>query len=363
MEEKQINQNNNQGNPPVEDKNIDIRTMESDIKSIESEGTPHSYNPVITEQQKSGEQQNINLEGLEGTTAIPQNQEVKMGEIPSTIPPSKASKNKGLVIGIVTFVIIVGLAALAYFVVYPLLTSQKSSEENVGNISTSTTETTSNLPVSETATETTQGVVITPEETIVVTTTPTSTDTSKQIEIERTSPFSKVDGVVTSSKVVMGKNITSLVLPTTSMPALVEIKFTSPDVKFSSIMKELFSLDLTQSGLADAFDENYTTGFIFVEKNGTKRLGYIAKLKTNSNLVDEKTSLGKAIESNSNLKNIFNADPGSIEGWKNGSEITSPHRYTLFSKAGYSIDYGWKGDLFIISSSFEGFKTAVANLK
>lgn len=381
MEEQKIEQNQNNIN--AEDKNVEIRTMQSDLKSMENGEPIKPYNPEVSQEEN---QESINLQNLDtGSNASVENQVTSSPQVQQGEEKKKNFLNskKGLVIGLISFVLIVGIAALGYFVVYPLISPSSSTQnENQNEVSISvpplpqpSNETgeasIETPPMGETSTlneemnATTSKETSSQKETNTSTSTSTSTNNESQKEtFEHVSPFSKVDATVTTKEVLKGSNIESIQISNPQTSSLIEVVFeTSSQITFSKIMKTLWDIDLTKSGLDKAFDESYTTAFIYIEKDGTKKIGYVAKLNSTSDLVDEKRSLGQIIESNVNLKNIFSKDPGSIQGWKNGSSNASLHRYTLFSKSGYSIDYGWKDNFFIISSSFEGFKAVLENIK
>lgn len=373
MDEK--NYQNNVQNPESTDKDIDVRTMESDLNSIVGGGNPQSpYNPLNKESSPSPSQSSGNLmDNLSKTPDGAANTSFVGGgekSMPPELSGESGAKKKNILIGIIAFVLILGLGALGYFVVYPLIFKSGVSEENVSSFEGGGdlvlppqnlgSETTTGTTTGETSTvnegkESTSGVVQTGSV--------ANENLPKEKEAEHISLFSKVDELVTTTEFLTGKTLKALKLPSNiQKPAFVEVVFTDPKLTISALLGNVLSLTANEI-LDKSFDPLYTSGFVYVDKNGELRMGFAAKLNSSSSLIDERASIAKTLESNTNLKNFYDSDPGSIQGWKNGSPITNPHRYTLFSKSGYSLDYGWKNDIFIIASSYDGFKAAVDRLK
>jgi len=361
-----------------ENKNIDVRTQASDLGSIQEGTSPEPYNPSMESKNIQNQpptsdtqvQNEINLNEFQVSPNQSEVSSLQSGEQQS-LPPK--NKNR-ILIPIIIFVAIVALGALGYFVIYPLLAPNSATEStSTTEISTTSEQTTEgdnlNLPLSsttyenQTTTETSSSVNEAVNTLSSNSNSTTSNSVSSQAAVKHVSLFRETDYFVTSSMIVTGKNLTSISLPTTTKASLIEVTFTDPKITIASIFNELFGINLSQSGITQAFDPAATAQFIYVDEKGKRWLGIIGKVNTPSSLIDVKSSLSQIIESNLNLKNIFSSDPGSQGAWKNGDPIISPHRFTLFSKTGYSIDYGWKDNVFIMSSSYEGFKAAVSKLQ
>jgi len=360
-----------------ENKNIDVRTQNSDLGSIQQGVGAEPYNPPVEDKENTPTQAPTNQPAPQPTQ--PSN-EINLNDFQMPVtettsspqPPSPAPKKKSkIVLPIIVFIVIVALGLLGYFVIYPLfapkpnvsITTQpmpasETSTAPQNTLEANTPQTTENPTTTETSSELNASPNPSPSSS------PTSSNSSSsQNSINHVSLLNGTNYVATSSLVITGKNLSSFALPSTTKPALIEITFTDPQINMGSILNELFGINLSQSGIAQSFDPTRTAEFIYLDANGKRWLGVIGKLATSNNLIDAKSSLSQMIESNVNLKNIFSSDPGTQGAWKNGDTIISPHRFTLFSKSGYSIDYGWKDNIFIISSSYDGLKLILSQLE
>lgn len=265
-------------------------------------------------------------------------------------------------VGIVSFVVVIALGALGYFVVYPMFSTSSPSKTQTVQINTTTEN---QAPTSTGETQPVAVVTTTTESTSSSETTTTPVVATSTEPVVHQSLFQNTDGSITLNNPIKASALDGLNLGTSKEPAFVEVAFDDQNgnpIGFSDLMKSLISADLTQSGLSQAFNPAYTSGFVYVDSSGQRWLGFAAKLSATSTLVDEKASFAQIFESNTNLKNFFATDPGTEGAWKNGDPTTS-NRYVLFSKNGYGLDYGWKNDTLIISSSYDGYKAAIQNLK
>ncbi len=343
-------QNTNQNFPPVggTNKDVDVRTMASDLNSIQGGGSPESYSPSIPTATPSettpGPVPDANFQIPSVPAAAPEN-------LPANNGGPKPKKSRGALVGLIVFLVVVALGALGYFVVYPMFTTANPNSQT-------SSVNTAPQPVNNTSTETTTLPAAAPEST-------SSTSTSPMPSISHQSLFKTVSAAIISTSSVSASTLSNLNISTTSNPALVEVVFEDQNgnpLTLSDMLKSLISADLTKSGLDQAFDPAYTSAFVYLDGNGTRWLGFVAKLSATSSLVDEKASFGQILESNTNLKNFFSKDPGTEGAWKNGDSATS-NRYVLFSKNGYTIDYGWNNDTLVISSSYDGYKAALGGLQ
>jgi cytoskeletal protein RodZ len=345
-------------------KNVDVRTMASDLNSIQSGGTPESYTPQTTAtpppapQTPSATPDNFNFE----IPQVPTGMDQVAGNSAPQVPTGK-KKGKGALIGLIAFIIVLAVGAVGYFLVYPMFTATKPPAETVTTeqpVATPTTTETTGVPAVVTTTETSTNTTSSSQ-----TTASSTATTTPQAPLAHTSLFGTTDGLINSTSPISGTNLTSLSLGTSKEPALVEVTFTDQNgnlIPFSTLMQSLLSIDLSNSGLTQAFDPTSVSGFVYVDSSGARWLGFVAKLTATSSLVDEKASFAQIFEANTNLKNFFAADPGTEGAWKSGDAATS-NRYVLFSKNGYGIDYGWKGDVLVIASSYDGYKAALQDLR
>lgn len=344
-------------------KNVDVRTMASDLNSIQSGGAPQSYTPQTPmpppapSQAPSAAPDNFNFE----IPQVPTGMDQVAGNSAPQVPTGK-KKGKGALIGLITFIVVLALGAVGYFLVYPMFAGTKPPAETVttgGAVTTPTTTETTGTSVAVTTTGTSTNASSSQ------TTTSSTTTTTPQAPLAHTSLFAATDGSINSASPISGANLANLSLGTSKEPALVEVTFTDQNgnsIPFSTLMQSLLSMDLSNSGLTQAFDPASVSGFVYVDSSGARWLGFAAKLTATSSLVDEKASFAQIFEANTNLKNFFAADPGTEGAWKSGDAATS-NRYVLFSKNGYGLDYGWKGDVLVIASSYDGYKAAIQDLQ
>ena len=347
-------------------KNVDVRTMASDLNSIQSGGTPESYTPQTpapaptpaTPQTPSTTPDNFNFE----IPQVPTGMDQVAGNSAPQVPTGK-KKGKGALIGLIAFIIVLALGAVGYFLIYPMFAVTKPPAEPV------TTEQPVTMPTTTETTGTSAVVTTTGTSTNATsssqTTTSSTATTTPQAPLAHTSLFATTDGSINSASPISGANLANLSLGTSKEPALVEVTFTDQNgnlIPFSTLMQSLLSMDLSNSGLTQAFDPASVSGFVYVDSSGARWLGFVAKLTATSSLVDEKASFAQIFEANTNLKNFFATDPGTEGAWKSGDAATS-NRYVLFSKNGYGIDYGWKGDVLVIASSYDGYKAALQGLQ
>jgi hypothetical protein len=72
-------------------------------------------------------------------------------------------------------------------------------------------------------------------------------------------------------------------------------------------------------------------------------------------------ALAVKIESTADLANFYLTDPGSFGAFKDGKLSTYPTRYSVSTNKD-AFNYGFFGNYLVLSSSYNGLKSAVANL-
>ncbi len=102
--------------------------------------------------------------------------------------------------------------------------------------------------------------------------------------------------------------------------------------------------------------EDDFTGFLYYSDKGVWP-GYVVKLKGGvsaaaANAVFSKIEVG-------DIAKLFVAYPGVPDSFKTGPFKSYPIRYAKFSSPGASLNYGILGDFVVISTSFDGFKAVV----
>ncbi len=108
----------------------------------------------------------------------------------------------------------------------------------------------------------------------------------------------------------------------------------------------------------------------YIEQDFTTALYYDAKgawpvfvLKAKANTSAQQGVITAAIESSTNLKNLYVSDPGTAGTFKTGQVGGNASRYLSYSNPGASLNLIWKNNSFIISSSYDAAKRVVATVK
>ncbi len=330
---------------------VEARTMGSDISSIQTGGdtTPKTYAPQPAPTVASPGA------SAEKTTGLgPQSFELPKIDLGSQEPSTEPAKKKGGVfVALVVFIVIVGLAALGYFVIYPLFFGESEP-----------------TPMVSTAPESQTPPVVPPAEEAPATTTATTTPEAPAPEPEKPAHVSvfktPADTVMESAAVLTGSSLASITLSSEKKPGLTEVTYREPSgtlVSFKALMQAIFGSDVSSDVLATAFPEANTSGFIYTDANGNRALGIIAQAGSSASLAEIKPALAQAFESGKSLTNVFVSDPGTPGLWKDGQTNGVANRYLTFSNPGFSINYGWSGNVLVISGSYEGFKTTLQHLQ
>jgi hypothetical protein len=128
-------------------------------------------------------------------------------------------------------------------------------------------------------------------------------------------------------------------------------------VAFKSYLN-VFVPTLTAEAL-DSWFENDFTEFMYYDDAGAWP-GTIAKVKTGANIEEARTAM-TAIEG-ADLAKFYLLSPGVLDPFKDGKIKDYAARYAKGSAAGASFNYGFGGNYFLLSTSYDGLKAAVALL-
>ncbi len=128
-------------------------------------------------------------------------------------------------------------------------------------------------------------------------------------------------------------------------------------IAFSSFLPAFFPIDSNQ--LSSWFNDDFTF-FSYLDDKGNWP-GFIAEFKNTANLTDALATIKSSIEVQ-DLKKFFLSDPGTFQAFKDGMVGTNKTRYASATKSGASLNYGIFGNYFIVSTSYNGLKAAVAGL-
>ncbi len=336
---------------------VSVRTMQSDIKSMQESGGQNPQ-PYMTE---------LNQE-FKKETAAPEEISFQPAELESNIPgyvgpeepifqagapisplppkqkPAQAEKNaqprkKTSKILIISVILI--LAAITAGVGYYFINKNK------------------------TATPTPTPPVVPP-----VTTTPTPTPTPvpapQYVSLLKTPSTLQEEKIVSTLILDNIKNVLVAAASTTPANNLKEVILRNPDqslIAFSKFIPILLP-EIKSEDIAAIFQENFTA-MVFVDQNGVWP-GYIAQLNSSSTLIAAQATIKQNLESSANLTNIFLKDASSTVAVFKDGKAGNPSintRYLIFPKTGAAINYGWVGDKLVISASYAGLSEILKKLQ
>lgn len=110
------------------------------------------------------------------------------------------------------------------------------------------------------------------------------------------------------------------------------------------------------------FAEDFTVA-LYRDANGVWPI-YVMKLSLEASII-EAQSIMNDLEKSAGLANFFLKSPGtaSSAGFKSGKAGDALTRYITFSQGGAALNTAWVNDKFIISTSYNGLKKVLTNLK
>lgn len=305
-------------NPPK----IDIRTMASDIKSVGETGgiETRPYVPPPS------------MPAKKEFTAIPPSTVPAKEEVftPPAIEPTqipgkmdfpelkKPKSHKGLVVTLVTIIVITGLGALGYFVIYPFFFQTPPISSDTNNPPAN------NLPSNETP----------PTDQPPVNSPPTSNHVSL-FSIPADLTLNKGDA-----------------LPATLAQGSI-VEYLIPGSEILATLPEQ---------IRTFFPDNEISTFSYIDINAPAAGGIILKGKE---IINTKQQLGKSIEDDQSFLNSLATTIGTQPSgtWKDGQAGTINTRYHSFSNSNYSVNYGWINDKLIITYTYNAFKEAAKRVQ
>jgi hypothetical protein len=309
---------------PPPPKEIDIRTMASDQESLKTSGglgpTPVTVIPAVSADGK------------------------RMDSV--GVPRKRPSGNKkALLMGLGIIVILGAAAAVAVFFVLPrFFNNTPDTNDEIATTSETTGETGS---ASDGITPTVPAFV---HESFF------SGPTNSEVEIELDEMgLSAIRSALTSAAtnaITLDNTLTEFYVTTgggASQPVVADefLGAILPDLALATPLEEDFTGFLYNDGT------NVWPGYIFA----------LDKLADDKDLL--KSILGKDLEGSGSLSGFFLNDPSAptATAFKSGAvtgELTGI-RYLPYTASGASLNYGWKGDRLVISTSYAGLK-AVASI-
>ncbi len=115
---------------------------------------------------------------------------------------------------------------------------------------------------------------------------------------------------------------------------------------------------LTVDALGKWFEDDFTA-FMYYDGNGTWP-GFVARLKTGININEARTALA-ALEGG-DVSKFYLLPAGSFDPFKDGKLKDYATRYAKGSIPGVSLNYGFAGNYFLVSTSYNGLKSAAGLL-
>jgi hypothetical protein len=141
------------------------------------------------------------------------------------------------------------------------------------------------------------------------------------------------------------------------------------EIILSDANGQISSADALASWLPDRsgtfqgiFEEDFTTA-LYYDSDGVWPI-YIFNLSLDSSPVEAQTA-ALMLESSGALTNLFVNPPGNpnAAGFRDGMANGLATRYLTYSQRGAALNLAWSGDKFIISTSYNGLRQALNNLR
>lgn len=327
---------------PAPQNEVTMRTMASDVASMKEMGggEPRPYKPAepvaptIPTSTQAPQQQPITQGGVINPT--------QTAEVPPVVPlPQK--KSGGLFAVIAGIIIVLGLAAIGYFYVYPKFIVGTPSEE----VTPATTETTTTEEIASQEQATT-----TPIETMA----PVGLSTHASL-FKTAADFSSETSLTAETVDAIKETWKGGIVEVPVFRETVFKNATGTIYGLSQLMP-LFIPSTINATTSKLFDEDFTL-FTYTDQKGVWP-GVILRAKTET-LADAKEAI-KNLEKNTEWKNLFMADPGKEQTWKDGKVGTTAARYISFSTKGNALSYTWFDNVILISTNYQGAQDAAKKL-
>ncbi len=333
--------------------NVDVRTMSSDMQSINTGSpAPKPYVPQAAPENMTAIPPIPPASVPDQSFQIPQ-ADTTFGSPMPEMPVKKSGK--GIFTAIIVFIAVVGLAALGYFVIYPIFFADPTTPV-VENINPNPVPA---LPAAE-PTPTPEPAPITEAVSSTAPVAP-ATPAPTHVSILTIPADSKLE---LSTVLKYGPVLSNLALNTTASPSLTEIIYKDSNgnlLETADILKNVLKLEALAFNYQ--FNEGGAAGMVYNDSKNVRSLGFVFQLANNTDLETKISGLQSFIEK-LGFSGIFSGNPGAEKAWKS-SQVSgaSNHRYLTFENPGFTIDYGWVGNKLVISTSFDGFKEIIKRLQ
>jgi len=343
---------------PVE--KVDMRTMASDIASLQETGgvSPRPYTPGS--QPQGGETPGAKQQAT--ATIPPGVPKASEAVFPENTPPTKPKKGGKALFGwILGIILVIGIAAILYFFVLPMITGDKSASEPMENetdIPVMENEAPL-LPLEEGSSGDNTGENANPETENQTTPLPSGQTLEVHASLLKNPADLVFDAKLSSFSLEDMKN--GIEFMTTSIPVFKEIVFKTGEnkpVSFGYVASRFFPSFFTPD-MVEKF-QNDGTFFSYTNTEGTW-LGLIAKLRDSVEAGPVQDSMA-TLQQSPNLKNIFLVDPGTQGPWKDGTVAGKPTSLVDFSNNGATLSYTWFDRYLLIGTNIDGSNEAAKRL-
>jgi hypothetical protein len=333
--------------PDIKPENLAARTMNSDLASIQNQGggQPVAYTP-------NPMQPKTEVFVPPQAEIAPMNPATVPTEMPVTIETPTTNNKKPIILGLASFVIVIALGAIGWFVIYPNFSA--TTEESIKEEFPA-----SSLPT----TEDPQPAMPPEENTPPETPTSSATTTPEVMPAFIHSSFFKTAADAVSEfnfEPATAENYKKAFPGGTAEVALFrEVVFKSGQVayKSSDLLGLLAPKSLGQE--ANLFNPDFTA-FSYTDKNGVWP-GLVLKIAEGKK--EAVTTALKTLETSEEAAAFFGGTaPGAAKTWKDGKVGTYAGRYLTFTTVGASLNYAVAGDYAIISASYTGAQEVAKRL-
>lgn len=338
-----------------------MRTAASDMKTFQETGGQNvkPYIPETVSPASFSPQNNQETEKSAAAPKAPGQDFQPAAATPVSEKKAVPAKNhkKGFVGGLVAFGVVIVLAAVGYFFIYPMLNSQSEAELPAIIPETPATENLEVIPPTEqteapivpivpaatttepTAEEETPGQTMETHVSLL-----TDTDSAQEVIL----PTVSADGIKNS--------ITDTTSETAAIKEIQLKKETGEPASFSEVMASFLPTVFTEETAAQFESYQYSV-LAFTNSQGTW-LGYVGQAKTGTDLPALKNKVN-LIEA-ANLTSAFLGTAGEQVGeWKSGAN----NRYLAFSQKNNALNYGWLGSKLLITTSYPAWQAISAKIQ
>ena len=332
---------------------IDVRTMASDKKSLDESGgiSPRPYTPPPNMQTISPAQL-TDTPKTDSTFQEPTKDIFKLPLVESTPVAApmdlvkKPKSKKGLVNFIIVLIVIAGIGALSYFVIYPTFfqAPQIVMPSVCGNGVCETDENTTNCS--------SDCQVTPPAPPICGDGVCESDETGNNCALDcQTSPPGRISLFKIPTDLTINENEN---LPTPTPTFLIEIVADDPKnllANFPNSVKNLFS-------------DSEIAHFVYANQDNSYAHGFVYTLKTDVNLIDAQGVWMQYAEGAQNpLMTFLSIQAGEPTTWKNGQTGSVANRYLTFNNSNAAVNYGWLNNKLVVTGSYNAFKESTRRLQ